>query len=120
MRMAAAVDIGGTSTKIGIVGEDGRITERATIPTSAAGDPLPLMDAIASTLRPMLDALGEGATLERPRDASAPDAGERDSDGLSGRQSRCGGRAAPICFFAAFVIIVVARTVAASPTGSSR
>ncbi len=58
MRLAAAVDIGGTSTKIGIVGEDGHISARAAIPTSAAGDPLPLLEAIGSTLRPMLDALG--------------------------------------------------------------
>lgn len=57
MRLAAAVDIGGTSTKIGVVREDGHIIERATIATSAAGDPLPLMETIASTLRPMLDAL---------------------------------------------------------------
>src|SRR5688572_18488500 len=57
MPLAAAVDIGGTSTKIGIVGDEGHIVERASIPTSAAGDPLPLMEAIVSTLRPMLDAL---------------------------------------------------------------
>jgi glucokinase len=63
MRVAAAVDIGGTRTKIGIVGEDGRITERATIATTPTGDPLPLVEAIASTLRPMLDALTtSGAT----------------------------------------------------------
>jgi glucokinase len=57
MRLAAAVDIGGTSTKIGIVGDDGSVIERARIPTSAAGDPVPLLEAIVSTLRPMLDAL---------------------------------------------------------------
>src|SRR5687767_13570323 len=57
MRVAAAVDIGGTRTKIGIVGEDGHITERATITTPRAGDPLPLVEAITATLRPMLDAL---------------------------------------------------------------
>jgi glucokinase len=56
MRRAGAVDIGGTSTKIGIVEHGGRIVRRATIPTRAAGDPLPLMDAIASALTPMLDA----------------------------------------------------------------
>jgi glucokinase len=56
MQVAAAVDIGGTSTKIGIIGDDARILQRATIPTSRAGEPLPLMDAIAAVLRPMLDA----------------------------------------------------------------
>jgi glucokinase len=62
MRLAAAVDIGGTSTKIGIVGDEGHVVERASISTSAAGDPLPLMEAIVSTLRPMLDALAAKGT----------------------------------------------------------
>lgn len=62
MRLAAAVDIGGTSTKIGIVGDEGHVVERASIPTGAAGDPLPLMEAIVSTLRPMLDALAAKGT----------------------------------------------------------
>jgi glucokinase len=56
MRRAAAIDIGGSGTKIGIVTEDGSIVRRATIPTSAAGEPMPLVDGIGSTLRPMLDA----------------------------------------------------------------
>src|SRR5688500_20324995 len=56
MRRAGAVDIGGKSTKIGIVDEEGRVVSRATVPTSAAGNPLPLMDTIAGSLRPMLDA----------------------------------------------------------------
>lgn len=55
MRLAGAVDIGATRTKLGIVGEDGAIVERATIRTSATGEPL--VDGIASTLRPMLDAV---------------------------------------------------------------
>lgn len=55
MRLAAAIDIGGTRTKIGVVAEDGSIVTRATIPTSG-GDPLPLVDGIVSTLGPMLDA----------------------------------------------------------------
>jgi glucokinase len=59
MRLAGAVDIGATSTKIGVVGDDGRIITRGTIPTSPAGDPLPLLEAIASTLQPMLDAAAE-------------------------------------------------------------
>src|SRR5215208_1814144 len=55
-RLAGAVDIGGTGTKIGIVAEDGRIVRRATIPTSHAGEPAPLLDGLAATLHPMLDA----------------------------------------------------------------
>jgi glucokinase len=55
MRRAAAIDIGGTSTKLGIVGEDGRVITRASIPTPAAGNPLPLVDATVAALRPMLD-----------------------------------------------------------------
>jgi glucokinase len=54
MRVAGAVDIGGTRTKIGIVAEDGRIVSRAVVSTSARGDPVPLVDGIARTLRPML------------------------------------------------------------------
>src|SRR5919202_166573 len=56
MRLAGAIDIGGTRTKLGIVANDGRIIERATIATSAAGQPGPLIDAIALVLRPILDA----------------------------------------------------------------
>ena len=58
MRIAAAVDIGGTRTKIGIVAEDGSIVKRTTIATSAAGEPMSLVDGIVSTLRPMLNAVG--------------------------------------------------------------
>jgi glucokinase len=54
MRLAGAVDIGGTGTKIGIVAEDGSVVTRTTIPTSTNGEPEPLVDAIASTLGPML------------------------------------------------------------------
>jgi len=57
MRLAGAIDIGGTGTKIGIVAEDGSILNRTTIPTSAGGEPIALVDGIASTLRPMLDAV---------------------------------------------------------------
>lgn len=56
MRLAGAIDIGGTATKIGIVAADGTIIRRAKIPTSADGDPIPLVNSIAATLRPMLDA----------------------------------------------------------------
>jgi glucokinase len=64
MQLAAAIDIGGTRTKIGIVAEDGSIVRRATISTSAAGEPAPLVDGIVATLRPMLDALvAEGGAV---------------------------------------------------------
>ena len=57
MRLAAAVDIGGTSTKVGIVGDDGRIVMRSTVPTPVGGEPRPLVEAIAAALRPMLEAI---------------------------------------------------------------
>jgi glucokinase len=63
MRIAGAVDIGGTSTKIGIVSEDGEIVTRAIIPTNM-GVPALLVDGIVASLRPMLDAQsaeGDGA-----------------------------------------------------------
>ena len=56
MRFAGAVDIGGTGTKLGIVAEDGTVVRRATIPTSVAGEPGPLVEGIVAALRPMLDA----------------------------------------------------------------
>jgi len=57
MRLAGAVDIGGTNTKIGVVAEDGRILRRATIPTNAK--PQILVEEIASTLRPLLDTMSD-------------------------------------------------------------
>jgi glucokinase len=57
MRIAGAVDIGGSRTKIGIVAEDGSIVKRTTIPTRAGGEPAALVDGIVPTLRPMLDAV---------------------------------------------------------------
>jgi glucokinase len=57
MRLAGAIDIGGTTTKLGIVAVDGTIVERTTVPTSVAGEPTPLVSTIASALRPMLDAV---------------------------------------------------------------
>lgn len=60
-RLAAAIDVGGTRTKVGIVAEDGRLVRQGTIPTSARGEPAPLVDGVAAALRPMLDeAAGEG------------------------------------------------------------
>ena len=57
MRLAGAVDIGATNTKIGIVGEDGRVFRRTTIPTRSGNEPDHLVDAIGAELRPMLDAV---------------------------------------------------------------
>ena len=56
MRLAGAIDIGGTGTKIGVVAENGTIVRRRTISTSIDGQPLPLVDAIASSLQVILDA----------------------------------------------------------------
>lgn len=56
MRLAGAIDIGGTATKIGIVAEDGTIVRRERVPTSLHGEPMAIVDAIGSSLRPMLDA----------------------------------------------------------------
>jgi len=55
MRVAGAVDIGGTRTKIGLVSEDAQIVKRVTISTTERGDPQPLVDGIAAALRPLLD-----------------------------------------------------------------
>jgi glucokinase len=55
MRIAGAVDIGGTRTKIGIVTDDGRIVRRTTIQTSNGGEPRPLVEGIASALQRMLN-----------------------------------------------------------------
>jgi len=59
MRLAGAADIGATNTKIGIVGEDGRIVRRGTISTKTGAKPDDLVDAIAAELRHMLDAVGD-------------------------------------------------------------
>jgi glucokinase len=55
MRVAGAVDIGGTTVKLGLVGEDGSVLERREIPTSQAGEPGPLVDDIVKALRPLID-----------------------------------------------------------------
>jgi glucokinase len=55
MRLAGAVDIGGTSTKIGVVSADGSIIKREIVPTSLHGEPIPVVDAIVSSLRSMLN-----------------------------------------------------------------
>jgi glucokinase len=60
-RVAGAVDIGGTSTKIGIVAADGSILARDRVPTSLGGEPHGVVDAVAGSLLPLLEtARGEG------------------------------------------------------------
>lgn len=56
MQVAAAVDIGGTTTKVGIVDVDGNILTHARVPTSDHGEPRPLVDHIVMALQPMLAA----------------------------------------------------------------
>ena len=64
MRLAGAIDIGGTTTKIGIIADDGSIVRRDSVPTSLHGEPAVVVDAIASSLQPMLDAASaEGKSL---------------------------------------------------------
>jgi len=55
MRYAGAIDIGATHTKLGVVGEDGAVVARASVGTSAGGEPATLVDAIASGLRPLMN-----------------------------------------------------------------
>jgi glucokinase len=71
MRIAGAIDIGGTSTKIGIIAEDGTIVLRENVPTSLQGEPRGIVAAIGASLLPMLDkektdgriALGVGVSV---------------------------------------------------------
>src|SRR5687768_6094411 len=75
MRRAGAVDIGGTSTKIGIVDEEGRVVSRATVPTSAAGNPLPMLDAaIAASDQPLGIGVSVAGFLDRERAAMVENA----------------------------------------------
>lgn len=54
MRVAGAVDIGGTSTKIGVVAEDGTVVLRDRVPTSLHGEPLEIVEAVGHSLLGML------------------------------------------------------------------
>jgi glucokinase len=58
MRLAGAIDIGGSSTKIGIVADDGSILRRVSVPTSLHGEPNVVVDAIVASIQPLLDAAG--------------------------------------------------------------
>ena len=53
MRLAAAVDIGGTRTKIGVVGEDGSVVASTTVPT-LDGEPQLLVARVTGVLQPLL------------------------------------------------------------------
>jgi glucokinase len=61
MRLAAAVDVGATNTKLGIVADDGAIQDRATQPTPPTGERL--VAAIAATLLPLVAAARARASL---------------------------------------------------------
>jgi glucokinase len=63
MRFAGAVDIGGTGTKIGIVGEDGSVVRRTMIPTNAPAGPLGLVDAIGTAFRLLMDSIDKAPPL---------------------------------------------------------
>src|SRR5206468_7377781 len=54
MRVAGAIDIGGTSTKLGLVTEHGTIIARDRIATSVEGAPEPLVEAIATAFTAMM------------------------------------------------------------------
>jgi glucokinase len=56
MRIAGAIDIGGTSTKIGMVGDDGHIIARGRVPTSLQGEPRSLVSAIGEAFDAMMKA----------------------------------------------------------------
>jgi len=56
MRLAGAIDIGGSAIKIGIVASDGTVLTRQRVPMAMMGAPIPVVDAIVAAIRPMLDA----------------------------------------------------------------
>jgi glucokinase len=73
MRTAAAIDIGGTHTKLGIVDETGAIIARGKVETPPQGDPAPLVDAIVEGLQPVLqtrDIAGVGVSVAGFLDAT--------------------------------------------------
>ena len=65
MRVAAAIDIGGTRTKIGIVAEDGHVLERSAIATTTGGEPTQLVEAIGAAVTPLLRSAASRWSLER-------------------------------------------------------
>lgn len=76
MRLAAAIDIGGTHTKLGVVNERGEIIVRGKIETPRAGEPNPLVASITEELRAVLEThavegigVSVAGFLNRARDA---------------------------------------------------
>lgn len=63
MRLAGAVDIGGTGTKIALVTEDASLVMRTTIATGLGGEPHSLVERIAATLGAMFDATRADGTV---------------------------------------------------------
>lgn len=65
-RLAAAIDIGGTHTKLGLVDDTASILARGKVETPPRGDPEPLVNAIAESLLPVLrthDVAGVGVSV---------------------------------------------------------
>jgi glucokinase len=56
MRLAGAIDIGGSAIKIGIVASDGTVLTRERVPMTMMGEPIPVVESIVAAIRPMLDA----------------------------------------------------------------
>jgi glucokinase len=55
MRLAGAIDIGGSAIKIGIVASDGTVLTHERVPMTMLGEPIPVVDSIVAAIRPMLD-----------------------------------------------------------------
>ena len=53
MRLAGAIDIGGSAIKIGIVSSDGTVLTRERVPMKMLGEPVPLVDSIVAAIRPL-------------------------------------------------------------------
>jgi glucokinase len=56
MRLAGAIDIGGSAIKIGIVAGNGTVLARERVPMRMLGEPIRVVDSIVAAIRPMLDA----------------------------------------------------------------
>ena len=57
MRLAGAIDIGGSAIKIGVVSSDGTVLARERVPMTMQGEPGPVVDSIVAAIRPMLDGI---------------------------------------------------------------
>ncbi|HTO95362.1 MAG TPA: ROK family protein [Bacteroidota bacterium] len=61
--LVAGVDIGGTNTAVGIVGEEGRLLSSATFPTRDHGSAGDFVRHLTATIRQMVDGLASPARL---------------------------------------------------------